>query len=103
MGAVHLQDIASHVSTISDLINYLVMTLLNVFKSNRKVSNEKYFLSLKTAISAVSRQTFNCVTSFGAVYLDYHSPNVIYIIASRGSFLQYVGKTGQKINEIFDI
>ena len=50
-------------------------------------------------VSTAFKKMFDCFTPSDTVCLNYHSPYVIYpIICSRFS-IQYVRKTGQKIND----
>ena len=53
-------------------------------------------------VSTASKQLFGCVAPSGTVYFACHSANVSYIITCSRCSLQYVGETGQKINERFN-
>ena len=75
------------------------MVQINVYiKVNLENVQSKIFFSVQDRIfSIASKNTFDCVTLSGTIYLDFHLPTLIYVITCSRCSLQYVGKTDQKI------
>ena len=96
--SVQLQDITPNVNTISDLNKLCDDSFAEwIYKWKSQRCKLKIFFLFKTKfVRTTSKQMFDCVTPFGTIYLDYHSPNVLYIITCSEYSLQYAGETGQR-------
>ena len=69
---------------------------------NNKCKFKFDFFPTDKILSTVTKRLFDCVIPPGTIYLDCHSPNVIYLLTCNRCHLQYVGETAQKLNERFN-
>ena len=74
----YLQDMASHVNSIYDLnklcVDGFAQCIYNCKSTRGQIKN---VFSAHHIVSTASERIFDCVTPSGALYLDFHSPNVI--------------------------
>lgn len=54
-------------------------------------------------VSSSTHRVYDCIVPPGNMPLDCHSPNVVYLLTCSNCKLQYVGETGLKINERFNL
>ena len=67
----------------------------------KKCGLVNYFSPKDRAVSSCTKRIYDCITLPGTIYVNCHSPNVIYIITCDTCGLQYVGETVQKLNSRF--
>jgi len=65
----------------------------------KKCKFQSQFHPTDKVLSTVTKRLHDCVSPPGTVYLNCHTPNVIYLITCNRCYLQYVGETAQKLNE----
>ena len=96
----HVQDIVSHVISISELNKLCgVSSAKCIYKcKSKRCQMKNIFSALLRVVSTASKIN---ITSSDTVHLDYHSTNVVYLINSSRGSLQYFREIGQKINKRF--
>lgn len=71
--------------------------------ANLRCKMRNYLSCHDRVVSSSTHRVYDCIVPPGSRPLDCHSPNVVYLLKCSNCKLQYVGETGLKINERFNL
>lgn len=73
---------------------------VHVYKcGSKRCEFQKQFYPTDKVVSAATHRVHDVIVPENTIYLNGHSPNVIYLLTCMKCGLQYVGETVQKLNE----
>ena len=79
-----------------------ISLFINQIKINRNCKLEFNFISKDKTVHTYSKRIFDCAVMNGTTYVDFDSPNVIYLITCDRCPLQYIEERVQNLNERFN-